>query len=937
MNHGACRALAAVLLVAASLPLAESTSFAQEPSPTPALRGTSTVTYAVRPPNGRMRVSIVLRLENTGTERSGREWGPIYVEDGANRIRVTTDQGTVSTAVTDVPGPWKRVDLKIARIPPGENRLFRLDYALKGGAPRSADPFRLGPGAAYFCVIGQPTDRGTIMAKLPRKYDPTYSGSPMAQDENQPPGNLTSGIVDDPLSHFTCIRGTSVDDLETASFEGPDGREVVLQAWPEDAQWLTPAKTFASRALPQLREAIGQPIPGSDPIVMRETGDGIGGYAGVHDDGTVVELSESLDGATIDHQLSHAWFGAKLFPEPWAREGLASWLAASIGGLPCALPDGGPAGLDLGDWQVVKPTSPEDIESIITRQEEAACGIAATMAQAMGPDQMRVVLGSLLNEEQKYVGSGAPARVPAAAVVDWREWLDAMDERGLVPAGVTDLDLAQKLLADYGVADDAALLQQRSEARAAYHALLDRAAPLAAPAVVRTAMDEWRFDDAQAALAIASEVLDALSTSDTLLPEAGLVRILQPRFEGAATVEELAAVKDEAASLLQQADAVVGPLTELRGITDGWGWTVPAIVDQAITAGDFDAAGTALAPALAVARDLAAAETALPDSPIHGPFQARFEAARDVTTLESLAGSVASIRKDAETTGVELDALRSESGEWKLPAAVTTPLAAGQVGAALDAIRDARATVGAVATARTALPEADVPSVIRPDYESATTKAQLEKVAAEAVALRDQAVATGAGLDKLRASVPGWTLPAVFGDSIRERDFATAQEAITTGQAWVDFAIQADSRIAGLGALAAQKAPFEAASSVVELEAGRVVAERQAQAVEYVADALQRKNDPRDLLTQVGLLGTDLNEVTDSALQAARDGDVPAATSYAAQLNKALTEASRSGGLRLSGLVFLGVALLGVIGLWVVLRRERKPPWARTSKPPWAR
>ena len=88
-------------------------------------------------------------------------------------------------------------------------------------------------------------------------------------------------------------------------------------------------------------------------------------------------------------------------------------------------------------------------------QEAAACGIVSAVAERMSEEQWREVVGSLLAGETKYVGSDEPAAASSTRV-DYREWLDAVDERGLVPAGQADpafaanleeLDFAQDLLA----------------------------------------------------------------------------------------------------------------------------------------------------------------------------------------------------------------------------------------------------------------------------------------------------------------------------------------------------------------------------------------------------------------------------------------------------------------------------------------------------------
>ena len=43
----------------------------------------------------------------------------------------------------------------------------------------------------------------------------------------------------------------------------------------------------------------------------------------------------------------------------------------------------------------------------------------------------------------------------------------------------------------------------------------------------------------------------------------------------------------------------------------------------------------------------------------------------------------------------------------------------------------------------------------------------------------------------------------------------------------------------------------------------------------------------------------------------------------------------RAGGLRLAGLVFFGIAVLGVLGMWLLFRRQAGPSWARQTTPHW--
>ena len=86
--------------------------------------------------------------------------------------------------------------------------------------------------------------------------------------------------------------------------------------------------------------------------------------------------------------------------------------------------------------------------------------------------------------------------------VDWRQWLDIVDEVGLVPAGVQDPELAEGLLRRYGIAKRSQL-DGRAEARAAFHELQAMAPDGVTPAVVRRLMDDWEFRDARSTIRLA--------------------------------------------------------------------------------------------------------------------------------------------------------------------------------------------------------------------------------------------------------------------------------------------------------------------------------------------------------------------------------------------------------------------------------------------------
>ncbi len=165
----------------------------------------------------------------------------------------------------------------------------------------------------------------------------------------------------------------------------------------------------------------------------------------------------------------------------------------------------------------------------------------------MGPYAMREVLAVVLDGRSPYdrLSAAGVARASAWSAtasskrrtrpVDWRQWLDIVDEVGLFPAGVPDLQLAQGLLVRYGIAKRSGL-QDRADARAGFHALRDLAPDGRTPVVVRRLLDTWDFADAWRAIALAVGIAAQLSA--TPADGAGLAD-RWAEYEGATSVRAL--------------------------------------------------------------------------------------------------------------------------------------------------------------------------------------------------------------------------------------------------------------------------------------------------------------------------------------------------------------------------------------------------------------
>ncbi len=945
MSSGACRALVALLLtlvatVVMAMPVAAKVD---------ALDEESAVTYRVRPDKGSIDVSVVLTLETLGQNRfPAQEWGPLVIEN--RPVRPEVGPGFKRIEGPALPGPWKETWLETPKIEGGGNSRntvlrYRINARPNLDETRKADtPARVDESYVYFCVVGQDTDRGSVTVRIDdaKQWRLTQSGTRLEATSS----GFKSGPSRVPREIFTCFEGTRDDELATDTFVGPADRPVSLQAWAKDPPWLVAADNLSKPVLDEIHRFLGHDIPGSGPVVIREAPDRvIGGYASAHDTPGVVQLDERGGTEDAEHQLAHAWFGTDNFNELWLREAMAEWTATAMPSGPtsgevCAAVGPNTLGLDLSDWQVVQPTSGADYEEIIAAQELAACGIVSAVAERMPEELWLEVIGSMLAGETKYIGSAGP-EIGVSAVVDYREWLDAVDERGLIPAAadpaysanLEDLDFAQDLLDEYGIPSSAPELAARAEARAYYHQFLADA-PIGAPHVVRKAMDDWRFADATAALDTAYEVYQALTEADELLPTTNLIPIIQPRFEAARSEDELEAVGKETFDLLEGATSVFGPLGDLQSALP-LGWQMPAAVRTAIADQRFDDIMTAITPAIEGAQEVAAADAALPEAGLLEKYKVRYENTTTANKLAELAGVAAKEREDAERAGRAYGFLRNEVGDWQIPPAVTSAVEKGQIRPATLIIEDARAVVSAAKAADLALEDANLRSEMQPRFEAIETGADMAALRLEAETRRDEAVAVGNALSTLNTLVPTWQLPSVVADPVDAGDFATAALTAAAAQKWIKAAYQADQDLPELKAMERTKPSYESASSLPDLEQGAELAEDWAQAAFRVNQAMTEAAKDRDLLTSFGLWGVDVQPTLDAALQAAIAGDVPEALALSGEVLSVLEGGSASGSLRLAGLVFFGIAVLGVLGLWIILRRQAGPSWARSSKPHW--
>jgi hypothetical protein len=478
----------------------------------------------------------------------------------------------VSARVAERNEGWTAYVLSFPRAYQGQRRDIRVSYQLPAGRPKSDLPTRVTDAYAHFCWHGQPTDSGTIVAVLPGGYDTeTYGGS--VRERNTRKRTMVQSTRTRELGRFplVCTDAFATAALIRTETLSPSGQSVVVEGWPEDPEWTTAITEGIKATLPALEAIIGIAFPQERLTVRQVASQALGGYAGdfIPKRGQI-RVGERLDDpALVAHELAHAWSNGGTLEELWMIEGLAEWAGTTAAGTEC--PEAGeyPGGGSprLREWRYLGANASREDRAVIAYQYAAACRLFAEVAELIGGERMRDVTTALLLRSPAYVAPNGPdmtggaesepddepggksrtsAEVP---VPGWRDWLDTVDEIGLLRAGITDLEAAERLLIEQGVARPRDLAG-RAEARAAYHEAL-AATDHPVPMLVPRLMDDWRFADALRALDLAAEVRAGLEAAGTAGVDLTPVPSYELRLQGAGSSRDLKALRDEVRALVR--------------------------------------------------------------------------------------------------------------------------------------------------------------------------------------------------------------------------------------------------------------------------------------------------------------------------------------------------------------------------------------------------
>ena len=601
---------------------------------------TATTTYELVPAKGVIKVTIDLSVTNRVPSTSRMVpctrfefdpwlgWYPvastcpqttnyyitnsyIWLENGARTVKVTADRGTVGRKVDKKSEGFTGYTLTFQAIYRGQTRKIHLTYELPGGKPRSATTLRVGRAYANFCVTANGGDSGSVRVVVPKAFEMTVWPEPMKATASGNRIVYQSGTITETSSFYRCFDGANEAGFVRSEVTSPSGRTVTIEGWPEDKAWRAAVGAEVSDAVEGLEALVGRGLPGTGPITIREVSDSeLGGdYAGTFDTETAVARIGELysQSGLVAHELSHAWFNLDAFEARWMTEGLAQWAerATRAAGAACSQPGAypGKGAPDLDTWTFVGPKSTDAARALVDYQYDASCWIATALGTRMGDERMTAVVEALLDRRAAY-GDEPTDRRPGTGPIDWKTFLDLVDEVGLVPAGVADLEFSQDLLLDYGVAEPNELVG-RAKARSAYHELAADLGDWQMPDAIRVPLEAWDFAETRARTTTAKEVLTQVRTADSAL--AGIDAADGPAkavFGDATTAADLKEARDIAASQATAAADVAGALEALDEPRDVlaeiglMGVELQPVADEAVAAvkaADADAAAAGAA------------------------------------------------------------------------------------------------------------------------------------------------------------------------------------------------------------------------------------------------------------------------------------------------------------------------------------------------------
>ena len=477
----------------------------------------TSVTYDVRPEERLVDVAVHVTFTNTApdTETEFSVFPEILlgVHDGVTAATASDAAGDLEVAVA-----VNDEGVNVATIALREGVRFEetvevdVRYALADGN----DPqLRVRPSVIVFPAWGFGTS-SEVTVTLPGGYEVRVDGDPLTEAD----GRLVSGPIGNPtqwLALVTAIRPAEYTTFNATVPLAGGTADLQVRAFADDEAWGQQTLDLVERALPMLEEEIGLPYPQVGALILTESvATDASGFAEAAAAGNEILVAFDQPPFTALHQVAHVWLSEALIESRWLREGLASDVAGRVAARLEVPPPFDPvaetaarqaAAFPLDAWAASADPAAESFG------HAASWAFISELRVAAGDQALRTVLGRVAAS----IDPNAAADIeppeddgtPPQALLTSRSVLDHLE-------AVTSADLAGRFRERILSPADAALLESRAVARAAFAELVVAAEGWDAPDPVRSAMTDWRFDEA---IPMIGEAMAWLLARDSLLDE----------------------------------------------------------------------------------------------------------------------------------------------------------------------------------------------------------------------------------------------------------------------------------------------------------------------------------------------------------------------------------------------------------------------------------
>ncbi|MEO8246864.1 MAG: hypothetical protein ABI622_07045 [Chloroflexota bacterium] len=517
------------------------------------LRIVTDATYDVRPADGVVRVTIDATATNTTPDdASGRTYFTgltFVVQPGAANVRAISGDVTLPLIVRERTDEFTSVDLTYHQsVFFGQVYHYTVSYDLPDAGDAPDRDVRVTPSVVAFPVwaFGSSGVSGSsVSVRIPAGYNVNVEAGPLNATTADAGTTLSAIDLPDPFSFFAYVsadRPGAFVETQASVDIGDGSAPLVVRSWEDDAAWGTRTTELMTRGIPQLIDLIGLPYPVVGRLRVEEAATSrLGEYAGTYNDVTeLITVRYDADAIVSLHEAAHIWFNETLLRGRWIGEAWAEWYAVQAAD---AIGETGDIyeltdtqrehRIPLNDWGAfgVEDLSVEDYAYAATY------AVANLIADQTDVDGLQRVWRAVEANEMSYQPAAQrddarPETGIDASQPDWQRLLDLLDER---TDGAYD-DIWREWIVNDA---EGSLLDRRATARAAFAATVARADGWELPHDLRFAIGAWRFDEVDADLVTAGEVLDQRAT---IVRRAAALELepsdaLQRAFEGSAGVD----------------------------------------------------------------------------------------------------------------------------------------------------------------------------------------------------------------------------------------------------------------------------------------------------------------------------------------------------------------------------------------------------------------